>query len=136
MIYFKYLKALYTKENSENLEINKPTKKGKILLIDDEWNRGWKDIINTAISKEGIVFDTFEYDFKDKSNFNLYMRIQEKIKEFNPDVVILDLRLSQNDHENDDIDNYTGIKILQKIHEINAGIQVITWIPAFISWIF
>lgn len=125
MIYFKYLKALYTKENSENLEINKPTKKGKILLIDDEWNRGWKDIINTAISKEGIVFDTFEYDFKDKSNFNLYMRIQEKIKEFNPDVVILDLRLSQNDHVNDEIDNYTGIKILQKIHEINAGIQVI-----------
>ena len=125
MLYFKYLKALYIKENSGNFEINKPTKKGKILLIDDEWNRGWKDIINTAISKEGIVFDTFEYDFKDKSNFNLYMRIQEKIKEFNPDVVILDLRLSQNDHENDDIDNYTGIKILQKIHEINAGIQVI-----------
>ena len=125
MLYFKYLKALYIKENSGNFEINKPTKKGKILLIDDEWNRGWKDIINTAISKEGIEFDTFEYDFKDKSNFNLYMRIQEKIKEFNPDVVILDLRLSQNDHENDEIDTYTGIKILEKIHNINAGIQVI-----------
>lgn len=53
------------------------------------------------------------------------MRIQEKIQEFNPDVVILDLRLSQSDHENEDINSYTGIKILQKIHEINAGIQVI-----------
>ena len=125
ILYFKYLKALYTKKNSENLEINKPIENGKILLIDDEWNRGWSDIINTAISKEGIEFDTFEYDFKDKSNFNLYMRIQEKIKEFNPDVVILDLRLSQNDHENDEIDTYTGIKILEKIHNINAGIQVI-----------
>ena len=125
ILYFKYLKALYIKENSENFEINKPIENGKILLIDDEWNRGWSDIINTAISKEGIEFDTFEYDFKDKSNFNLYMRIQEKIKEFNPDVVILDLRLSQNDHENDEIDTYTGIKILEKIHNINAGIQVI-----------
>ena len=125
ILYFKYLKALYTKKNSENLEINKPIENGKILLIDDEWNRGWSDIINAAISKEGIEFDTFEYDFKDKSNFNLYMRIQEKIKEFNPDVVILDLRLSQNDHENDEIDTYTGIKILEKIHNINAGIQVI-----------
>ncbi len=125
ILYFKYLKALYTKKNSENLEINKPIENGKILLIDDEWNRGWSDIINTAISKEGIEFETFEYDFKDKSNFNLYIRIQEKIKEFNPDVVILDLRLSQNDHENDEIDTYTGIKILEKIHNINAGIQVI-----------
>ena len=44
------------------------------------------------------------------------MQIQKKINEFDPDVVILDLRLAQNDHENEDIDSYTGIKILQKIH--------------------
>lgn len=124
-LYFKYLNAIYTKENCEILEIKKTAKKGKVLLIDDEWTKGWGDIIHTALDNEGLEFSSFEYDYKDKSNFNLYMRIQEKIQEFNPDVVILDLRLSQSDHENEDINSYTGIKILQKIHEINAGIQVI-----------
>lgn len=40
-------------------------------------------------------------------------------------MVVLDLRLLESDHENEDIDNYSGIKILQEIHKINAGIQVI-----------
>ncbi|MBD3842860.1 MAG: response regulator, partial [Campylobacterales bacterium] len=124
-LYFKYLNALNKKDTLENIEIQKPTKKGKVLLIDDEWNKGWSDIISQSLDSDKIEFDCFEYDFKDKTKFSLYMQIQNKIKTFDPDVVVLDLRLSQTDHENEDIENYTGIKILQKIHEINAGIQVI-----------
>lgn len=123
-LYFKYLKALYTKENSENLKINKPTEKGKILLIDDEWNRGWSDVLQNVLQKDDIEFYTFEYNFNN-SNFGLLGHISKKVIEVNPDVVILDLRFSQKDHEIDDIDKYTGIKVLQNIHEINAGIQVI-----------
>lgn len=124
-LYFKYLRVLNKNEFDDNREIEKPTKKGKVLLIDDEWNKGWNDIIGHILSKDGIDFETFEYDFKDKTQSNLFMKISKKINEFNPDVVVLDLRLSQEDHESEDIDNYTGIKILQKIHELNAGIQVI-----------
>jgi len=124
-LYFKYLNALNTKDTSEDIEIKKPTKKGKVLLIDDEWDKGWRDIISKSLDSDNLEFNCFEYDFKDKTKFNLYMQIQKQVKQFDPDVVVLDLRLSQNDHENDDIDSYTGIKILQKIHEINAGIQVI-----------
>lgn len=123
ILYFKYLKALNTKEDAETIKIKKPTKKGKVLLIDDEWDKGWSDIITKAL--DTTEFDTFEYDYKDKSKFNLYMKIQNKIKNYNPDVVILDLRLAQSDHETDNIESYTGVKILEKIHEINAGIQVI-----------
>lgn len=124
-LYFRYLKALHTLNSLENITVEEPKEKGKVLLIDDEWNKGWKDIVKKSISKEGIDFRTFEYNFQDKSKFNLYMQIQNQVKDFDPDVIILDLRLSQSDHESDDIDNYTGIKILEKIHKINAGIQVI-----------
>lgn len=125
MLYFKFLKAKFqNRKNHERFEVLKPNKKGKILFIDDEWNKGWGDIMSSLFNKY-VNFETFEYDFKDKSKFHLYLKIQSKVKEYNPDVIILDLRLAQEDHENDDIDSFTGIKILEKIHEINAGIQVI-----------
>ena len=131
LLYFKYLKELNKIEEKQS-KIKKipkrPKEIGKVLLIDDEWDRGWKDIIKKALDSSDIEFDCFEYDYKDKSNFNLivqikYKELKEKIKK--ADVVILDLRLIQQDHENDDMENYSGIKILKKIHEINAGIQVI-----------
>ncbi len=127
-LYFKYLKAKYLKNTNNSLEIIKPTEKGNILLIDDEWNKGWSDVLKNALQKDGLEFDTFEYDFKDKSNYNLIVQLNHKeLKKQveKSDVIVLDLRLLESDHENEDIDNYTGIKILQKIHEINAGIQVI-----------
>ena len=127
-LYFKYIKAKYLKNTNNSLEIIKPTKKGNILLIDDEWNKGWSDVLKNALQKDGIEFETFEYDFKDKSNFNLIVQLNHKeLKKQveKSDVIVLDLRLLESDHENEDVDSYTGIKILQKIHEINAGIQVI-----------
>lgn len=128
MLYFKYLKAKYhIKDSDMDKTINPPTKKGKILLIDDEWDKGWSDILKTVLKKDGLDFEPFKYEYKDKEYKKLsYSVIGTRIKEFDPDVVILDLRLSQDDHNEDkDLENYTGIKILQKIHEINAGIQVI-----------
>ena len=129
MLYFKYLKAKYATAEQESAKIVKPTKKGKVLLIDDEWNKGWSDILNAALSNDGLEFKTFEYEYKDKSEYNLLIaQLQHKeLKTLiaQADVIILDLRLLQSDHENEDIEDYAGIKILQRIHEINAGIQVI-----------
>lgn len=128
MLYFKYLKSKYSFQDREDFKINRPSKGGKVLLIDDEWKKGWSDILHTALSSQDLELKTFEYNYKDKSEFNLivqlnYKELKEQIQ--NTDVVILDLRLTENDHNNGDIDNYTGVKILQRIHEINAGIQVI-----------
>jgi len=130
MLYFKYILAKNPIERQDNNIILAPKKKGNVLFIDDEWDHGWSDILKRLFGRNNnIKFETFEYDFKDKSNFNLivqvnYKDLRKQIK--NADVVILDLRLIEQDHDaNTDIDNYSGIKILQKIHEINAGIQVI-----------
>lgn len=126
MLYFKYLKALHNKvETEDKKKIEKPTKKGKVLLIDDEWSKGWGDILQSALHFEGLDFSVFEYNFEDKKQWQSNPQIKNKIEKSNPDVIILDLRLLESDHKNKDIENYTGIKILKAIHEINAGIQVI-----------
>ena len=127
-LYFKYLKALNQNQIDEVANIVKPSKKGKVLLIDDEWDKGWGDILKTLLNVDGLDFSVFEYDYKDKTNFNLivqlkYKNLQDQIKE--ADVIILDLRLIEADNEHENLDNYSGVKILEKIHEINAGIQVI-----------
>lgn len=125
MLYFKYLKALYAKNENTIKKIIKPKNKGKVLLIDDQWANGWNDILSSALNSKNVEFASLEYKYKDKSYWSIPANISKKIEDFKPDVVVLDLRLIQSDHETDDIDNYSGIKILQKIHEINAGIQVI-----------
>lgn len=126
MLYFKYLKALHNKvETEDKKKIEKPTKKGKVLLIDDEWSKGWGDILRSVLHFEGLDFSVFEYNFEDKKQWQSNPQIKNKIEKSNPDVIILDLRLLESDHKNKDIENYTGIKILKAIHEINAGIQVI-----------
>jgi len=129
-LYFKYRKALHVKQSNEAKQIVAPSKKGKVLLIDDEWNKGWADILKSALNFEGLEFDVFEsaYDFKDKTNFNLIVQLEHKeLKKqiTRADVVVLDLRLLESDHDNIDLENYSGIKLLQKIHDINKGIQVI-----------
>lgn len=43
-LYFKYLKARYFRKNDLHEEVKKPSKKGKVLLIDDEWSKGWGDL--------------------------------------------------------------------------------------------
>ena len=127
-LYFKYIKALHVKQSNEAKQIVTPSKNGKVLLIDDEWNKGWADILKSALNFEGLEFDVFEYDFKDKTNFNLIVQLEHKeLKKqiTRADVVVLDLRLLESDHDNIDLENYSGIKLLQKIHDINKGIQVI-----------
>ncbi len=130
MLYFKYLKAKHQIQDTQNsTEILTPQNKGKILFIDDEWDKGWSENLKHIFEKnEDILFESFEYDYKDKSNFNLIVQLMhKKLKEqiSKSDIIILDLRLLEADHENNDIESYSGIKILQKIHEINGGIQVI-----------
>jgi CheY-like chemotaxis protein len=128
MLYFKYLQAKnQIKDEKETKELLSPTRKGKVLFIDDEWEKGWNDVLAGLYDNyPKIEFQTFKYDFKDKTEINLFLKIKESVEKFNPDVVILDLRLSQNDHnENIDIDNFLGMDILKKIHKINEGIQVI-----------
>jgi len=129
MLYFKYLLAKNPIKKDRAIGCKRVKNSGKILYIDDEWKNGWSDIFESYFNKSSnIDFETFEYEFKDKNIFQVGIDIQKMVEECNPDLVILDLRLIENDHRNinrEDISNYTGIKILEDIKKINQGIQVL-----------
>ncbi|KIM12243.1 MAG: hypothetical protein KU38_04980 [Sulfurovum sp. FS08-3] len=127
MLYFKYLVAEYPIEQSTTLRFipKKPTTQGKVLYIDDEWHKGWSDIFEAFFANSSVGFNTFEYDFKDKDESQIMQSITQSITNTLPDVVVLDLRLLQNDKNQSKIEALSGIKVAQTIKSINAGIQII-----------
>jgi len=126
MLYFKYLQAKYPLEKTKTLGYRRTKSSGKILYIDDEWDKGWGDIFTQYFSLNSqIEFETFEYLYKDNNKFTMMRDIKGKVQSSNPDIIILDLRLTHTDHKNGDIETLSGIKIAQMIKEINAGIQII-----------
>ncbi len=132
MLYFKYLNVKYPlpKKNGIRRISTAPqpvlSEKYKILYIDDEWAKGWADILDTYFSKsESIDFKTYQYNFIDKTQDQIIDYAIDKIKTTDPDLILLDLRLSQSDHTEKNIDNLTGIRLIDQIHSINKGIQVI-----------
>ncbi len=127
---FKYLQKKYEIEEDadKNKDILFTTKQtGKILLIDDEWNKGWSDILGTLFQDTSdIEFTTYKRIKKDANQEILIPMIKGEVRQYKPDVVILDLRLVVSDHEdNVDLDSLTGIQLVKKIKEINPGIQII-----------
>jgi DNA-binding NarL/FixJ family response regulator len=130
MLYYKYLKNLHmvNHEGCQQYEVIGSKRKGKILYIDDEWHKGWSDILNSLFFKSmGITFNTFKYIYKDKDIDAILEDINKSIKPDNlPDIVILDLRLIEKDHSLEQkIDSYSGIQIAKGIKRINPGIQII-----------
>ncbi len=132
MLYFKYLNAKYPLPKKRGIRrvpiAPQPVlnEKYKILYIDDEWANGWADILSTYFSKsESIDFETFQYDFKDNSQDTIIDNVTIAVKKTDPDLILLDLRLSQSDHTEEDIENLTGIKLIDNIKSINKGIQII-----------
>jgi len=128
LLYFKYLVALKsTTQINEKLELNYPNMDGTILYIDDQWSMGWQDIYKKLFSSNNIDFKTIEEIYKIKNSIEIQSFTKQYIRDINPDLVILDLRLHSDDNVvgvNDE--ELNGIKILKYIKQkVNPGIQVI-----------
>ncbi len=132
MLHIKYLMAKYQLNPKTKLHIKQTSKNGRILLVDDKWSDGWKDIIYAFIEEKysGVDFYVLEDDFKNKTIGDIAVSLSRKIEETNPDVVLLDLRLLRSDEksigdEQKLVNELSGIQLLDKIKKINRGIQII-----------
>lgn len=131
-LYFKYLRTISPINDSQiiskdDLKI-KCKGKPKILLIDDESEKGWYEVFSYLLDHSSHVsIDYFENDFKNKTEENLIDEVLRRIEKEKIDIVLLDLYLIPKDLEGKDISNYLSIKILKKIKEYSKGIQVISF---------
>ena len=120
-LYYKYLETKYPITGTENVINRLLLNLGKILFIDDELDKGW-DIIFRSICK-AKKYESFGIDFKGWSKEKIVSESFDMAK--NADVVILDLRLHDEDFDEKDPKKITGYEILRKIKEHNKGIQVV-----------
>jgi len=129
-LYFKYLRTTnpiseIDKISPEKLKI-KFEGKPKVLLIDDEADKGWYEIFAYLLGDFNDVYiDYIGDDFKNQNQEQIIDKSIKKIIEDNIDVVILDFRLSPNDFTESNPKKKSSIQLLEKIKSFNPGIQVI-----------
>lgn len=129
-LYFKYLRTInpiseVDKIPHENLKINFKGKP-KVLLIDDEAEKGWCEIFAYILDDlNSIYIDYLGDNFKNQSQEEIIDKSIKKIKEDDIDLVILDFRLNPDDFIGSSPKDISSIRLLKKIKELNRGIQVI-----------
>lgn len=135
-LYFKYLRTInpiseVDKISPQDLKI-KFEGNPKVLLIDDEAEKGWREvfayIFNDVYQNDeemAIYQDTLEIDFKKITTEDLIQNSIQKIKDDDINLVILDFRLNPSDFIGSNPKDITSIRLLKKIKELNPGIQVI-----------
>ncbi len=137
-LYFKYalLKSQFSKfDESDSMDSTKTKNiesKGKrILLIDDEADKGWEQIV------KALFINAYLDVIKGKiSNFDeLPEKYIKRIEEDFYDLYLLDLRL-QGENEEDIVqtDKFSGMEILDAIKQINPGNQVIMMTASNKAW--
>jgi CheY-like chemotaxis protein len=123
-----YFKLIKTKNPFEEIDTQKKIKideNGRVLLIDDQWDKGWVEFY-----KQFFKSPDKEFSYVEINKGNDYNCIQnavvERINSFDPDVILLDLRLIDNDFKkNTLIEELSGYLILEFLNSNFPGIQVI-----------
>lgn len=125
-LYYKFLKTKYPITKYENASRKILLNRGKVLYIDDEVEKGWDSIFRHIVRQN---YYPFGKDFKsNKSKEEIINASIEEVEIKDPAVVILDLRLHDDDFGNENSPaELTGLKILKKIKSFNSGIQVIVF---------
>ncbi len=134
-LYFKYKDSFTNNELSPdaNTNIGVFNESCKALLIDDNADTGWGEILDHILKNKVVMpgkvcsLDQMR-TFEDAMNFTDYIKF---------DLVFLDLRMKKEEDKINHISNieeFTGTKILRKIKNGNKGIQVIIFTASNKVW--
>lgn len=126
-LYFKYLRTINSVSELDKISLNKfkfnNNEKPKVLLIDDEADKGWYAIFAYLLGD----IDYLGIDFKQLSSDEIIEISVENIFKNDIDIVILDFRLNSSDFEKKVSEQITSVQLLKKIKEKNPGVQVIAF---------
>ena len=143
-LYFRYVRALSLKTNDiENIiqadespsaptSFKKIDSTGKkILLIDDEADKGWDDVLRKMLANS--EFKTIQEQVPDYEH--LSNDAKREIESGKYDLIFLDLRMNGVAEEDTLRPNdFSGMKILKAIKEQNKGNQVIMFTASNKAW--
>lgn len=145
-LYFKYISALSHIDNLKptTIKTNGFIKVGeskciyakgkKILLIDDEANKGWETVLR-KVFKTTLNEDFCVHQEKTKDYNGLSEVIKEMILKNYFDLYLVDLRLNGIEEDNiHETKEFSGMKVLIEIKRINKGNQVIMFTASNKVW--
>ena len=135
-LYFKYRLAKMSSDIGFQAVVptNLLQQNVKVLLIDDNADKGWAEVIKIVLEKYVVA-----------TNRSVNLEIIKSEADFNKgaidietfDIVLLDLRLSK-DEDNPSlaikIEDFSGSKVLKKIKKVNRGIQTIMLTASNKAW--
>ena len=131
-LYFNYLKAMHSESNVVSEPESHIKEKGRILLIDDESGKGWSEFFKALCG--GSDFKAIGDGFKKMTPDEIVAQSEQIITTFIPDVILLDLRLHDDDFDVKEPSLLTGYAVYKKIKEINKGIQIILFSASNKIW--
>ena len=131
-LYYKYLLNKYPIPLIEKGEI-RIEGNGKVLLIDDEYKKGWKIIFKEIFKSGDFKFEVLEQNFE-MSKDEIVNSAIRKTEEFDPDIVLLDFRLHTSEFYDTEIDKFISVEILRKIKVLNPGIQIVIFTASNKVW--
>lgn len=139
-LYFNYLRTTISIKRIYDGSLKKSCKtKNKVLVIDDEIDKGWKAFFESLLDKDKVRCIGSGFD-KIKSKESLIAQATKEVEGYDPGIVILDLRLHESDHGrgadpgDKGPEKLSGIKILENIKRLNRGIQVIGFTASNKVW--
>jgi len=151
-LYFKYLSAISVTNKLTpsplkvvgNIHIGKTKmidatakkygKSKRVLLIDDEADKGWKTVLR-KIFKTSSPDDFVVINEKVKDFDSFSQKSKDIIEQQSFDLYILDLRLNGLEEESIlNPEEFSGMKILRKIKSINEGNQVMIFTASDKAW--
>lgn len=137
LLYFKFLQAKYPIQTETIFSISNVPGPGKILYIDDDWNKGWDIVLNHLFSQSPKVeFRTLHHNYSDNTQADVINVCLDEIRLTDPDVILLDMRLLDSDFNPIKTTELTGYKILSAIKNVNPGIQVVIFTASNKVWNF
>lgn len=138
-LYYKYLSTKFgphdkfTNKNKYNAKIDGI--KGKTFIyIDDEYDKGWENILHEIFKLSEATFLCFKDFDKKLSRKELIDRIKEYLNFHDADCYLIDLRLHEDDFETNQRETLTGHEITRHIKKLNEGNQIVIFTASNKIW--
>jgi CheY-like chemotaxis protein len=124
-LYFKYVKSKNLLIKNSKAQIKNTKISGKVLLIDDQWERGWVELYRQFFKSPDKELNYVEIK-KGDDFIKIKNATEQMVNSFDPDVVLLDLRLTDNDFKKEIlIEELSGYRLLEFLNTFFPAIQVI-----------
>jgi CheY-like chemotaxis protein len=148
-IYFKYIEELskVQMKKSHRQKVKKKDQKEfkisgiatkKILFIDDEGFKGWNALMKYIFLHSDAEVGPFINFDKQDTQENTFQRLKEKLIEnkliLEYDLLILDLRLCDEDFYINDVEKLVSIRLIREIIKLNEGFQILIFTASNKSW--